>query len=156
MAIRNILLMGNPQLLKRSEVVNDPTSAEVRQLDRDMQETLESVNGIGLAAPQIGIHKRVVVFCLPPGSIPAGAKTKPIPWTMMINPTVDPQGESCIELWERCLSVPGLYAHVPATGTDSDVDLSLNTKIACTPFQITEVQHPGRKRGDEYKPVRPW
>ena len=75
MAIQNILLMGNPKLLQRSEVVNDPTSAEIKQLAVDMQETLEAVSGIGLAAPQIGVHKRVVVFCLPPSRIPAGAKT---------------------------------------------------------------------------------
>src|SRR5262245_6087143 len=113
MAVRQILLMGNPELLKPSIRVEDPSAADIRQLAADMQDTLESVNGIGLAAPQLGVHKRIVVFCLPADRIPAGAKTQAIPWTAMVNPVIEPLSEERILLWERCLSLPGLYAQVP-------------------------------------------
>lgn len=105
--------MGNPGLLKPSGRVEDPTSPEIRQLAADMQETLESVKGIGLAAPQIGVHKRVVVFCLPADRIPEGSRTEPIPWTAMVNPSIEPLTDKRIQLWERCLSLPSLYAQVP-------------------------------------------
>src|SRR3546814_279813 len=78
-----------------------------------MRDSLEAVSGIGLAAPQIGVPLRVVLFCLPEDRIPAGSKTGPIPWTAMINPSVEPIGPEQELLWERCLSVPGLYAQVP-------------------------------------------
>jgi peptide deformylase len=113
MAVRQILLMGNPELLKACAAVDDATAPDVRQLARDMQDTLESVKGIGLAAPQIGVPSRVVVFCLPPDRIPEGARTQPIPWTAMVNPTIDALSDARILLWERCLSLPGLYAQVP-------------------------------------------
>jgi peptide deformylase len=113
MAVRQILLMGNPLLLQPSAPVEDPTAPDIRQLAQDMRETLESVNGIGIAAPQVGVHKRMVVFCLPPSRIPEGATTQPIPWTTMVNPSIEPVGDERILLWERCLSLPGLYAQVP-------------------------------------------
>ncbi|MES3003560.1 MAG: peptide deformylase [Pseudomonadota bacterium] len=113
MTVRQLLLMGNPLLLQPSQAVEDPTSQETRQLVTDIRDTLESINGIGMAAPQIGVHKRVIVFCLPASRIPEGAVTQPIPWTGMVNPTIEPLGDERIMLWERCLSLPGLYAKVP-------------------------------------------
>lgn len=113
MAIREILRMGNPALLYPSESVSDPTASSIRELLQDMRDTLESVEGIGLAAPQIGNALRVVLFQLPASRIPPQAKTQPEPWTAMINPRVEPLGEERIDLWERCLSLPGLYAQVP-------------------------------------------
>ncbi|MBP2296788.1 peptide deformylase [Azospirillum rugosum] len=113
MAIRDILRMGNPLLLRPSAPVDDPTAPGIRDLVKDMRDTLESVSGIGLAAPQIGVPVRVVLYCLPENRIPPGAGTRPIPWTAMINPVVEPLGNESVGLWERCLSLPGLYARVP-------------------------------------------
>lgn len=113
MAIKPILKMGNPALTVVSSPVADPTHPDVHQLLRDMRDTLESVAGIGLAAPQISVPLRVVLYCLPPNRIPPGARTQPVPWTELINPTITPLAEEKVDLWERCLSLPGLYAQVP-------------------------------------------
>lgn len=113
MAVRPILRFGNPDLLKISAPVADPTAPEIRALVQDMRDTLEDVNGIGLAAPQISQALRIVLYCLPEHRIPAGAKAKPIPWTAMINPEIEPVGNDKRVMWERCLSLPGLYAKVP-------------------------------------------
>lgn len=113
MAVRSILRLGNPDLLKVSAPVADPTAPEIRALVEDMRDTLDDVAGIGLAAPQIGVPLRVVLYCLPPHRIPAGAKVDPIPWTAMINPVIEPEGDDIRLAWERCLSLPGLYAKVP-------------------------------------------
>lgn len=113
MAIQPILKMGHPALTVVSAPVDDPTSEPVRALLQDMHDTLESVAGIGLAAPQIGVALRVVLYCLPANRIPQGAHTPAVPWTALINPTITPLSEERVELWERCLSLPGLYARVP-------------------------------------------
>lgn len=113
MTVKAILKMGNPALTVVCDEVADPTTPEIATLLQDMQDTLESVKGIGLAAPQIGVPLRVVLYCLPPDRIPAGAKTQPVPWTPLINPVITPLGDQQVHLWERCLSLPGLYAQVP-------------------------------------------
>ncbi|VTU22279.1 peptide deformylase [Variovorax sp. PBL-E5] len=113
MAVRSILKMGNPALTVVSEPVADPSSPGIRALIDDMRETLDSVAGIGLAAPQIGTPLRVVLYALPASRIPAHARTQPVPWTPLINPVITPLTDRTVNLWERCLSLPGLYARVP-------------------------------------------
>ena len=113
MPVKPILKMGHPALTVVSSVVEDPTSAELAALLQDMRDTLDSVQGIGLAAPQLGVPLRVVLYCLPPSRIPEGALTKPVPWTALINPTITALDHEQVHLWERCLSLPGLYARVP-------------------------------------------
>ena len=113
MTIQTILKMGNPALNVVSEPVPDPAAPAIRALLQDMRDTLESVSGIGLAAPQIGVPLRVVLYCLPASRIPAGAATAPVPWTALINPTIVALSDEKVHLWERCLSLPGLYARVP-------------------------------------------
>jgi len=113
MAIKDIHKMGHPALTVVSEPVPDPTHPSVQALLQDMRDTLESVAGIGLAAPQIGVALRVVLYCLPDHRIPPGARTVPVPWTALINPTITSLGDEHVDLWERCLSLPGLYARVP-------------------------------------------
>jgi peptide deformylase len=113
MAVKEILKMGNPALTVVSQPVEDPRSPQIRALLQDMRDTLESVSGIGLAAPQIGVPLRVVLYCLPQGRIPEGARTVAVPWTPLINPAITPIGDERVDLWERCLSLPGLYARVP-------------------------------------------
>lgn len=113
MAVRDILRMGNPALLQPSAPVSDPTAPAIAALVQDMRDTLESVAGIGLAAPQIGVPLRVVLYCLPAARIPKGAAAQPIPWTAMINPVIEALDDDRRDAWERCLSLPGLYAKVP-------------------------------------------
>ena len=105
--------MGNPVLLQKAAPVDDPTAAEIRRLAADMQETLEDIGASGLAAPQVFVPKRVVVYRIIASRIPAGSGLVPRPWTVMINPVITPKTKSTTPVWERCLSVPGLHGKVP-------------------------------------------
>lgn len=124
MAEREIIRMGNPVLKRRADVVEDPTSDDVKALVEDMIDSMNAADGVGLAAPQIGISRRVVVFCTPPpdelsGGSP-GAPDDPSrdiiraqPVTVLVNPEIEVLDEE-IELGvEGCLSVPGLCGPVP-------------------------------------------
>jgi peptide deformylase len=113
MTIHRILLMGNEHLKQVSSAVDDPTSPETKRLVDDLLETINAVDGNGLAAPQIGINRRVVVYRVPPHRIPAGSRQQPIPWTTLVNPVLEPQGDEKRPIWERCQSLPNLYGRVP-------------------------------------------
>jgi peptide deformylase len=113
MAVLRIAKMGNPVLLQKAAPVPDPTAPEIRQLAADMQETLEDIGASGLAAPQVFVSKRVVVYRIIASRIPEGSGLEPRPWTVMINPVVAPKTEAKTPTWERCLSIPGLHGKVP-------------------------------------------
>jgi peptide deformylase len=113
MAVLRIAKMGNPILAKVAEPVADPTSPEIRRLAADMQETLEDIGASGLAAPQVFVSKRVVVYRIIAARIPEGSGLVPRPWTVMINPVITPKSNAATPVWERCLSVPGLHGKVP-------------------------------------------
>src|SRR3954470_24832639 len=113
MAILRIAKMGNPVLLEKATPVDDPTAPEIAALARDMQETIEDIGASGLAAPQVFVSKRVVVYRMIASRIPAGSGLEPRPWTVMVNPVITPKGEAKAQVWERCLSVPGLHGKVP-------------------------------------------
>jgi len=113
MTIHRILLMGNDHLKRVSSPVEDPTSAQTRQLVDDLLDTINAVDGNGLAAPQIGVNQRVVVYRVPAHRIPAGARQQPVPWTTLVNPVLEPQGDEKRLIWERCQSLPNLYGRVP-------------------------------------------
>jgi peptide deformylase len=113
MALLKIARMGNQVLKRIAERVADPTDPEVARLAADMMETLEDVGGNGLAAPQVHVSKRVVVYRIAPHQIPPGAKFKPLPWTVLINPVIEPLTDERKPIWERCLSIPGLHGMVP-------------------------------------------
>jgi peptide deformylase len=114
MAILKIARMGHPVLKARAEPVSDPKSQEVQQLIRDMVETLEDVGGIGLAAPQVHVSKRVVVFYVPGERRAAsGEPAEDIPLTVLINPEIEPLSDEKASGVEACLSVPGLAGMVP-------------------------------------------
>ena len=113
MAVLRIAKMGNPVLLKKAAPVPDPTAPEIRQLAGDMQETLEDIGASGLAAPQVFVSKRVVVYRIIASRIPEGSGLQPRPWTVMINPAIAPKTETMTPVWERCLSIPGLHGKVP-------------------------------------------
>ncbi|RLA05526.1 MAG: peptide deformylase [Gammaproteobacteria bacterium] len=111
MTVRNILKMGDPRLLEPSEPVSDVPNQELDQLIEDMLETMEENQGAGLAAPQIGVLKRVVVF----GAVsnPRYPDTEEVPRTILINPEIEAIGDEVVESWEGCLSIPGLRGLVP-------------------------------------------
>lgn len=114
MAILKIARMGHPVLKARADPVADPKSPEIQQLVRDMMETLEDVGGIGLAAPQVHVSKRVVIFFVPgERRTTTGEPAEDIPLTVLVNPEIEPLSEDRAVGVEACLSVPGLAGHVP-------------------------------------------
>ena len=113
MAVLRIAKMGNPILLKKAEPVADPSAPEIRRLAADMQETLEDIGASGLAANQVFVPKRLVVYRIIAARIPEGSRLEPRPWTVMVNPVITPQTDMKTPVWERCLSIPGLHGKVP-------------------------------------------
>jgi peptide deformylase len=109
--IREVLRMGDPRLLARSEPVAQFGTPELFELLYDMQETMAALNGAGLAAPQIGVHKRVVIFGFEHNDRYPLAEA--VPFTVLCNPVLTPLGEALEDGWEGCLSVPGLRGLVP-------------------------------------------
>lgn len=110
MAIRDILKMGNPDLLKVSEPV-DFEKDDLITLIEDMKETMKANDGAGLAAPQIGVFKRLVIFGFDTNDRYPEADS--VPFTVLINPIITPLSDEKENGWEGCLSVPGLRGVVP-------------------------------------------
>ena len=110
MAIRDILKMGNPELLKVSEPV-DFEKDDLTTLIEDMKETMKANDGAGLAAPQIGVFKRLVIFGF--DSNDRYPEADSVPFTVLINPIITPLSDEKENGWEGCLSVPGLRGVVP-------------------------------------------
>jgi len=123
MAIRDILKMGNPDLLKVSEPV-DFEKDDLATLIEDMKETMKANDGAGLAAPQIGVFKRLVIFGFDTNDRYPEADS--VPFTVLINPTITPLSDEQENGWEGCLSVPGLrgvvprYTHIKYEGYDAE------------------------------------
>jgi peptide deformylase len=111
--VLRIAKMGNPVLMQKAAPVEDPSAPEIRRLAADMQETLEDIGASGLAANQVFVPKRVVVYRIIAARIPEGSGLVPRPWTVMVNPVITPKTETKTPVWERCLSVPGLHGKVP-------------------------------------------
>jgi len=111
MAIRPVLRMGDPRLLQPSEAVQAFGTPELAALLEDMRDTMKSMGGVGIAAPQIGVSQRVVIFGFERSERYPDAP--PVPETVLINPELTPLSEELEEGWEACLSVPGLRGLVP-------------------------------------------
>jgi peptide deformylase len=111
MAIREVLKMGDPRLLAIAQPVGEFGTPDLENLLTDMRETMQNLNGAGLAAPQIGVGLRVVIFGF--DANPRYPEADPVPYTVLINPELTPLGESLDEDWEGCLSVPGMRGLVP-------------------------------------------
>jgi peptide deformylase len=124
MAIRDVLKMGDPRLLAVSEPVSAFGTPELESLLADMRDTMRDLNGAGLAAPQIGVGARVVIFGVEQN--PRYPEAEAVPFTVLINPQLTPIGEEMEDGWEGCLSVPGMRGLVPRyrqlryTGVDAD------------------------------------
>jgi peptide deformylase len=109
--IRDVLRMGDPRLWQVSRPIEAFGTVELADLLTDMRDTMAHLNGAGLAAPQIGVPLRVVIF---------GVKSNPrypgiddVPDTVLINPVLTPLSGEIEEGWEGCLSVPGMRGWVP-------------------------------------------
>jgi peptide deformylase len=111
MAIREVLKMGDPRLLAVAQPVQQFGTAELDNLLADMRDTMKALNGAGLAAPQIGIGLRVVIFGMEHN--PRYPEADPVPYTVLINPTLTALDDVVEEGWEGCLSVPGMRGVVP-------------------------------------------
>ncbi len=111
MAVRPVLRMGDPRLLRVSRRVEAFDTPELHALISDMHDTMRALNGAGLAAPQIGVDLQVVIFGLE--SNPRYPDAEPVPQTVLLNPALTPLGEEMEEGWEGCLSVPGMRGLVP-------------------------------------------
>lgn len=109
--IREVLKMGDSRLLKRSQPVEAFGTSELRELIADMRDTMAHLNGAGLAAPQIGVPLRVVIFGVTYN--PRYPEAEEVPDTVLINPVLTPIGDEREEAWEGCLSVPGMRGVVP-------------------------------------------
>jgi peptide deformylase len=111
MAVKTVLRMGDPLLFQRAQPVAQFDTSELHELIRDMQDTMQAKNGAGIAAPQIGVSLRVVIFGV--GANPRYPDAEQVPYTVLVNPMLEPIGEEMEEGWEGCLSVPGLRGVVP-------------------------------------------
>ena len=149
MAILKIARMGHPVLATPAQAVRDPKSPEIRRLVNDMVETVMDANGAGLAAPQVHVSLRVVVFQAPderadPEMVQEERFDHTAPLTVLINPEIEVLDLSPEGGWEGCLSVPGLRgwverpAHIRYRGYGLDGKL---VERAARGFHARVVQH---------------
>jgi peptide deformylase len=117
MAILKIARMGHPILKRIADPVTDPTAPEIHKLINDMVDTLADIGGAGLAAPQVHVPLRVVIFHVPGARLAAedhidGQPPAGVPLTALINPEITPLSDEMVDGVEACLSVPGLAGTV--------------------------------------------
>ena len=140
--IRNVLRMGDPRLWERSAEVTQFGTAELASLLLDMRDTMRAQNGAGLAAPQIGVPLRVVIFGLEHN--PRYPDAEPVPYTELVNPVLTPLSDATEDGWEGCLSVPGFrgvvtrWARLRYTGLDPQ---GREIVRECSDFHARVVQH---------------
>ena len=122
MTIKKLLRIGDPVLLQKSGPVKEFNTSELDQLIQDLFDTMKEFDGAGIAAPQIGVLQRVVVFDVKDN--PRYPGRDPVPRTVLINPTIDYLSQEIADDWEGCLSVPGMrglvprHTHIRYTGYD--------------------------------------
>jgi peptide deformylase len=111
MTVREVLRMGHPVLRERAKPVEKLATPELRELVADMKETMAAQQGAGLAAPQIGVSQRVVIFGVSQNARYPDAEE--VPFTVLVNPRLVMLTREIEEDWEGCLSVPGMRGVVP-------------------------------------------
>ncbi len=111
MAVKPVLRMGDVRLLQVSQPVAHFDTPELHTLIADMEDTMQALNGAGLAAPQIGVLLRVVIFGI--AANPRYPDAEPVPQTVLVNPVITMMDAEMEEGWEGCLSVPGMRGLVP-------------------------------------------
>ena len=134
--------MGDTRLWQRAESVNQFDTPQLRALLTDMRDTMQALNGAGLAAPQIGVSLRVVIFGVEHNDRYPEAES--VPETVLINPVITAMGSTTEDDWEGCLSVPGMrglvprFAHIRYQGQDEYGSLIDRTVSG---FHARVVQH---------------
>ena len=142
MAIQSVLQLGDPRLFKVARKVSKFNQPELDNLIEDMLDTMIAKDGAGLAAPQIGIALRVVIFGF--DSNPRYPDNGAVPKTVLINPTTTPLSEEKEDGWEGCLSVPGMrglvsrYKHIRYSGFDAS---GATIEVEARGFHARVVQH---------------
>jgi peptide deformylase len=122
MPIKPVLRMGGPLLLEVATPIDQFDTPELHALIEDMQDTMAQMHGAGIAAPQIGVSKRVVIFGV--GHNPRYPDAEQVPYTVLINPVLQTISDETDDAWEGCLSVPGMrglvsrYSRLHYTGFD--------------------------------------
>jgi peptide deformylase len=143
MTIHTILKMGDPRLLRIAPPVTEFDTDALHLLISDMFDTMRSVTGAGLAAPQIGVDLQLVIFGTDAPN-PRYPDAPLIPRTVLLNPCITPLGNHEEDGWEGCLSVPGLrgvvprFSHIRYTGFDQYGDAIDRTVNG---FHARVVQH---------------
>ena len=112
MAVLKIARMGHPVLLQRAQELEDVGAPDVQRLILDMMETLADAGGVGLAAPQVHVSKRLFLYSVPE-SRSEGEDDPPCGVQVLINPVLEPVGDEQVPRLEGCLSIPGLRGEVP-------------------------------------------
>lgn len=107
MAVRKVLRMGHPLLLESSHEITKFSTNQLHDLIRDLYDTMRAEDGAGIAAPQIGVLRRVVIFGVSENN-PRYPGRGEVPETVLINPEITPLGDETEDGWEGCLSVPGM------------------------------------------------
>lgn len=141
MALLKIARMGHPVLKAQALPVEDPTSPEIATLVEDMIDTMEDAEGTGLAAPQVHVGLRVVLFQVSPGR---DDDDEGVPLTVMINPEITPLSDEMEMGWEGCLSIPDMMGEVPRYTHIRYKALDINGKSferEATGFHARVVQH---------------
>jgi len=110
MAIKPVLRMGDPLLYRSADSIYEFDTPQLHQLIDDMRDTMASLNGAGIAAPQIGVSERVVIFGVQNNS--RYPEADQVPETVLINPVIEVLTDDKMGMWEGCLSVPGLRGYV--------------------------------------------
>ena len=142
MAIHPVLRLGDPRLLRVAEAVSEFDSEALHRLIADMFDTMHAEQGVGLAAPQIGINLRVVVFGF--ADNPRYPDCASVPRSVLINPVITPLSEATESSWEGCLSVPGMrgmverYRDIRYTGYDAQGQC---LEVDASGFHARVVQH---------------
>lgn len=111
MAVRTVLRMGDPVLLQKAAPVKAFDTPELHALIQDMHDTMDAMDGAGIAAPQIGVSLQVVIFGV--GKNPRYPDAEEVPYTVLINPVLEAFSDEMEDGWEGCLSVPGMRGIVP-------------------------------------------
>ncbi len=142
MAVKEVLKMGHPLLRQVAESVSEFNTPELEALITDMLDTMQALDGAGLAAPQIGVSQRVVIFEV--AANPRYPDVESVPRTILINPVIVPLDEEQEPGWEGCLSVPGLrglvprYTRVRYSGVD---EYGVHIEREVSGFHARVVQH---------------
>ena len=111
MAVREVLRWGDPRLLQPARAVERFDTPELHALVQDLEDTMRALDGAGIAAPQIGVPLQVVIFG--GARSPRYPDAEAVPYTVLVNPVLEPLGAAMEEGWEGCLSVPGMRGLVP-------------------------------------------